>query len=63
MNLARNQGSCGSCWAFSAIATVEGRFNIKNNTFLDLSEQYLVDYDNLDNGCSGGWPTNTFEWL
>lgn len=63
MNPARNQGNCGSCWAFAATATIEGQYNIKFSQLLDLSEQYLVDCDDLDGGCEGGWPSNTYSWI
>jgi C1A family cysteine protease len=52
----KNQGSCGSCWAFSTIDTLESHYAIANNgTKVDLSEQNLVDcvYSYRD-GCDGG---------
>eukprot|EP00943_MAST-04B_sp_MAST-4B-sp1_P001607 g1607.t1 len=39
----KNQGGCGSCWAFSAVATMEGQLNKKTNKINSLSEQELVD--------------------
>ena len=44
MNSIRDQGSCGSCWAFATIATVEARWTIKHSgQRISLSEQQLVD--------------------
>lgn len=39
----QNQGSCGSCWAFAATATVEAYNHIGKGKNLKLSEQQLVD--------------------
>lgn len=59
----RNQGSCGSCWAFSAVASLEKLYYDINRVQADLSQQYLVDCSTVDNGCSGGWPANTYTWI
>lgn len=60
-----NQGSCGSCWAFSATETVQSFFGIKTGTVPQLSEQQLVDcttsYGNQ--GCNGGWPSYALNYV
>lgn len=54
----KNQGTCGSCWAFSSIAEIESLFLYRHKMYLDLSEQQMVDcmnaVDNNTNGCNGG---------
>jgi C1A family cysteine protease len=53
----KDQGFCGCCWAFTAVAALESQYFIKYGTLKNLSEQQLVDCsDNYGNNrCLGGW--------
>lgn len=51
----KDQGQCGSCWAFSAASAMESSHAIKSGTLLSFSEQQLVDCSTANYGCSGGW--------
>jgi len=51
----KNQGSCGSCWAFGTVAPLECNIKIKDGVEVDLSEQWLVSCNQDGYGCGGGW--------
>jgi len=51
----KDQGSCGSCWAFATVAPLESQIKAKCGTEENLSEQYLVSCNLNGWGCSGGW--------
>jgi C1A family cysteine protease len=60
----KNQGQCGSCWAFSTTGVIEGANAIATGRLLSLSEQALVDCANRRNmGCQGGMPEWAAEWV
>ncbi|KAG5884611.1 hypothetical protein JTB14_023810 [Gonioctena quinquepunctata] len=59
----KDQGQCGSCWAFSAIGNIEGQYAIKYKKLQQFSEQELVDCDKLDEGCNGGLMDNAYSTI
>ncbi len=59
----RNQGGCGSCWAFGTVGPLESQIMIQSGTAVDLSEQYLVSCNTDNDGCGGGWWAHDYhEW-
>jgi cathepsin F len=61
----KNQGTCGSCWAFSTTGNLEGQNKIVNKKLISLSEQQIVDCDTAgeDKGCQGGLMDNAFQYI
>jgi hypothetical protein len=67
VNPVRNQGQCGSCWAFATTANAESVWAIHTGSLYDLSEQYLVDCaigpEYLNMGCHGGNMDSAFKYM
>jgi len=58
----KDQGTVGTCWAFSTTGNLEGQWFLSSGKLIPLSEEQLVDCDNLDCGVFGGWPYNAFTY-
>jgi len=59
----KNQGSCGSCWAFGTLGQVEAAHKQATGATVNLAEQQLVDCSTQNNGCSGGRPDWALTYL
>jgi C1A family cysteine protease len=64
VNAVQNQGQCGSCWAFSSVAAMEGSHFINKGKLLKLSEQQFVDCASTtgNEGCNGGLEVWAFKY-
>jgi len=71
VNPIKNQGQCGSCWAFSTVSVIESAWALKGHNLTSFSEQEVVDCshgcsneppygDVCNQGCNGGWQWNAY---
>jgi KDEL-tailed cysteine endopeptidase len=63
VNYVKDQGNCGSCWAFSAIGAIESIWKISGHPLVSLSEQQLMDCSYANFGCYGGWTDDAFDYI
>lgn len=61
----KNQGQCGSCWAFSATQTIESQFALDTQSkwAIELSPQQITSCTTDCDGCGGGWPSSGYEYV
>ncbi|KAG1681410.1 Cathepsin O [Nymphon striatum] len=59
----KDQKSCGACWAFSVVETVETMYALKSKSLVDLSVQQVIDCSADGNKCNGGDTCQTLKWL
>ena len=64
-NPARDQGNCGSCWAFTTAGVSEANWWAANQSSpkISLAPQNLIDCDTGNNGCNGGWYNSALEYV
>jgi C1A family cysteine protease len=59
----KDQGQCGSCWAFSATEAIESFAKLANRALIELAPQQITSCDKTDAGCNGGWPYNAYNYV
>jgi C1A family cysteine protease len=59
--IAKDQGSCGSCWDFAAVGQLESHVRIYDSRIEDLSEQQVLDCNSYGSGCDGGFAAAAYQ--
>lgn len=59
----KDQGDCGSCWAFSAVEEVESTWFLNGNSLTNFSPQQVVSCDKVDQGCDGGDTLTAYKYI
>jgi len=59
----KNQGQCGSCWAFSATEAIESQWFLAGHSLVSLAPQQIVDCDKVDEGCNGGDTPTAYQYV
>jgi len=59
----KDQGQCGSCWAFSTTEEIESMWFLDGNDMPELAPQQIVSCDKVDQGCNGGDTTTAYAYV
>jgi len=59
----KDQGQCGSCWAYSATEGIESGLFMVTGQIMDLSDQQIISCDKVDGGCNGGDLPTAFDYV
>ncbi|KAJ0403630.1 hypothetical protein P43SY_002445 [Pythium insidiosum] len=59
----KQQGQCGSCWAFAAIAALESAYCLQGHELTTFSEQQVLSCDQASHGCDGGFPADGLQYV
>jgi len=59
----KNQGQCGSCWAFSTVEEIETDWIMAGNSMIELSPEQIVQCDTVDQGCNGGDTVTAYQYV